>query len=149
MQYSPVSDEAQKAEQHNQLSLHIRIPLVSETGIELVRGSHKRWDTERERQVRFELDGFKNSDELEGGQAISLTAGNILLFNAQMLHRGNYALNKQRMALDLCVGSRHEFTESFLDASVLPTEEEMVEIGNNDWYGRARDIVNGRRRSQA
>jgi hypothetical protein len=43
MQYSSISDDKQKAEQKNMVSLHIRIPLVKEKGVEIIQGTHKRW----------------------------------------------------------------------------------------------------------
>lgn len=140
MQYSPIKDSEQQKEQHNMLSLHVRIPLIKETGIELIAGSHKRWDTELERKVRFELEGHKNSDTLTGSSLIELALGDVLVFNAQMLHRGNYTLNAERCALDLCIGKYHAFSASFLDKSCLPTEDEMDKIENGKWYQLAHKI---------
>jgi len=140
-QYSPIDDVIQKAEQHNILSLHIRIPLIQEKGVEVVNGTHKRWDTELEHNVRLELNGHKNSEPLPNTTLIDLSPGDVLIFNAQMIHRGNYALNPTRKALDLCVGKYHSLTSDFLDEQVLPQEEEMESIANNKWYKLAREIA--------
>ncbi|MGJ8682031.1 phytanoyl-CoA dioxygenase family protein [Paraglaciecola sp.] len=79
--------------------LHVRIPLTDERGIEVIPGSHKKWDNEEELQVRMQLDGHVNSEDLPRGKTISLTQGDILIFSANMIHRGLYGHN--RLALDL------------------------------------------------
>jgi ectoine hydroxylase-related dioxygenase (phytanoyl-CoA dioxygenase family) len=140
MQYSPIEDSVQCDEQIKMLSLHVRIPLIEEKGIELVTGTHKRWDTNLEREVRFELNGHKNSDSLPNSKLIELALGDVLIFNAQMIHRGNYELNPKRKAFDLCVGKFHSLASSFLETRVLPTANEINNIKNNQWYTLAREI---------
>ena len=141
MQYSPIEDAVQSNEQSKMLSLHVRIPLVEEQGIEVVTGTHRRWDTELERNVRFELNGHKNSDSLPNSELIDLVPGDILIFDAQMIHRGNYELNSARKAFDLCVGKYHPLASDFLDARVLPTKAELDSIQNDQWYKLAREIT--------
>lgn len=141
MQYSPIDDAMQSDEQHNMLSLHVRIVLEQEQGLELVTGSHKRWDTELERNVRFELNGHKNHEPLPNSTLTNLVPGDVLIFNAQMIHRGNYELNATRKALDLCVGKYHPLTSAFLDDRVLPTDKEIQSIDNNQWYALAKSIA--------
>jgi len=141
MQYSPIDDAELQAEQLKLLALHIRIPLLTETGIELIPGTHQRWDTDLERDVRLELNGRKNSEALPDSLLISLEPGDILIFDAQMLHRGNYQLNPERKALDLCVGKPHRYTLPFLDAGNLPTAAEMEHIENKQWYKLARAMM--------
>ena len=141
MQYSPIEDSIQSSELNNMLSLHVRIPLIQEKGVEVVTGSHKRWDTELEHNVRLELNGHKNSESLPNAALIELYPGDILIFSAQMIHRGNYELNPIRKALDLCVGKYHALTSDFLDERVLPSKKEVVGITNNQWYKLAREIT--------
>jgi ectoine hydroxylase-related dioxygenase (phytanoyl-CoA dioxygenase family) len=117
---------------------------VREAGLELIPGSHKRWDTELERDVRFERNGHANSEELPGAVLLNLDPGDIVIFDAQMIHRGNYRLNKTRKALDLCVGKPHPFTAKYLDESVLPGEDEVDRISNKLYFIRARDVAAGR-----
>jgi hypothetical protein len=140
MQYSPIEDSVQSNEQDKMLSLHIRIPLVHEKGLEVVTGTHRRWDTELERNVRLALNGHKNSEVLPNSELIELMPGDILIFNAQMIHRGNYELNSTRKAFDLCVGKYHPLASRFLDEPILPTKEELEYIKNNQWYQLAREI---------
>ncbi|WP_420476221.1 phytanoyl-CoA dioxygenase family protein [Noviherbaspirillum sp. ST9] len=141
MQYSPVDDIAQANEQARMLCLHVRIPLVPEQGIEVIPGTHRRWDTAEERDVRLERHGRKNSEDLPDGILIALEPGDVMVFDAQMIHRGNYARNPERRALDLCVGRPHPFTLRYLDESVLPTEGELANIRNKAWFERARELV--------
>ncbi|MFG6103541.1 phytanoyl-CoA dioxygenase family protein [Leptothoe sp. EHU-05/26/07-4] len=141
LQYSPIDDNVQAAEHNNMLSLHVRIPLVAEKGVELIPETHKRWDTELERNVRFEQNGHRNYESLPGSVLIELEPGDVLIFSAQIIHRGNYALNPTRKALDLCVGKPHPLVESFLDPTDLPTDEEIKHIQNSNWYDLARNIV--------
>jgi len=150
MQYSPIEDAVQSDEQSKMLSLHIRIPLIEEKGIEIVTGTHRRWDSELERNVRFELSGHRNNESLPNSELIDLARGDILVFNAQMIHRGNYELNPARKAFDLCVGKYHPLASDFLDPRVLPTKEEINNIANNQWYRLAREIAaNKQRQSDA
>jgi hypothetical protein len=144
LQYSPMPEEEQAAELSNMLNLHLRIPLIKETGLELIPGTHMRWDSIDERKVRLELDGHKNSEQLPGSKLITLEAGDVLLFNAQMLHRGQYALNAKRFALDLCLGKYHPLTGKALDKNCLPTLYEMDKLSNNHWYQVAHQIVKQR-----
>lgn len=140
MQYSQVDDKVQQRNQSTMLSLHVRTALINETGMEIVSGTHKRWDTELEKNVRLEMSGHKNSEQLPGSVLISLDAGDILIFNAQMIHRGNYELNQSRKALDLCIGKPHTLTSGFLDESVLPTQHEIELIRDSRWYQLAKKV---------
>lgn len=141
MQYSPIDDSILKNEQRNMLSLHVRIPLIQEKGIELIPGTHQRWDTAQERDVRLELNGHKNSEDLPGAVLIELAPGDVLIFSAQMIHRGNYRLNESRKALDLCIGKQHPLTSTYLDESTLPDVDEVDQIANNRWYKLARELA--------
>ena len=141
LQYSPIEDAVQAAEHSNMLSLHVRIPLVAEKGVELIPGTHKRWDTKLESNVRFELNGHKNHEPLPGAVLTELDPGDMLVFNAQMIHRGNYELNSTRKALDLCIGKPHPLVEKFLDPMGLPTDEEIEHIHNSCWYSLARKLA--------
>ena len=138
LQFSSTSDDVQQKEQHNMLSLHIRIPLEKETGVELIPQTHKRWDTQLENEVRFERIGRKNHETLPHSKLISLDVGDVLIFSSQMLHRGNYQLNKSRKALDICAGKYHPLTFDYFDQQVLPTDKEKTEINNAQWFTNAQ-----------
>ncbi|TKB45621.1 phytanoyl-CoA dioxygenase family protein [Thalassotalea mangrovi] len=136
MQYQGESEAIQKADLASMLSLHVRIPLIDEKGIELIPGTHKRWDNEREHQVRLELNGHENHQSLPESQLISLNAGDALVFSAHMIHRGHYCLPK-RLALDLCVGSPHPKPLKYLDSKHLPNVSELPYIEHPQWFNRA------------
>jgi len=73
--------------------------MVEENGLEWVPGSHQRWDTEEELNVRLELCGHRHQECLDSGLEIPLGAGDLLVFSANLIHRGLYG--KHRMALDI------------------------------------------------
>lgn len=143
LQFSPIPEEQQKAAQAELLSLHVRIPLVKEVGLELIPGSHKRWDTDLERDVRLELADHKNSETLPGAELLDLEPGDIVVFNAQMIHRGHYSDNDVRKALDLCVGKDHPLLQGTLDPSNLPSQDELDSLNGDIWYRRAWSVVDG------
>ncbi len=144
LQYNSIEEVVQIRELPKILLLHIRIPLVAEKGIELIPGTHQRWDSEVERNVRLELNGHTHSEDLPGSVLIELKPGDILLFSGQMIHRGNYKLNSVRQALDICVGKEHPLTSSFLDRDILPNAQEIGCIRNNYWYKLAREIASNK-----
>ncbi len=141
LQYSPISDDEQAREQRNMLSLHVRIPLLPERGLEIIPGTHRRWDTALEADVRGECNGRLNSEDLPDAELVCVEPGDVVIFDAQMIHRGNYALNPERKALDLCVGRAHPFTLRYLDANVLPSGDELERIRNNAWYRHASQLL--------
>ena len=79
--------------------VHCRLALEDEPGIELVPHSHKNWDTPEELNVRLAKNNKLPSDNLTTGKVIKLNAGDLLLFSANMIHRGLYG--KKRLALDI------------------------------------------------
>ena len=134
LQYFPITAEQQIEAMSDLRALHLRIPLLAEKGLELIPGSHRRWDTELEDKIRFEKGGYTSAHPLPDAELIELEPGDILIFNAQMLHKGVYDLNEERKALDICFGNEHPLTIGFINPAVLPTEEEMAKIQNKHWY---------------
>lgn len=140
LQYSPIPD-AQQQQVHTELtSLHVRIPLLDETGIELIPQSHQHWDSALEHQVRFAKVGHQQHDDLPHSQLINLKQGDVLIFNAQMIHRGRYDFNRERLALDLCIGTPHPLIEGFRDTTVQPTVDELAQIENKGWFMEAAKL---------
>ena len=140
LQYSPIS-EVQQQQAHAELtSLHVRIPLRDETGIELIPHSHQQWDSGLESKVRFAKDGYQQHDDLPHSQLISLKQGDVLVFNAQMIHRGRYDFNAERLALDLCIGTPHPLIQGFRDSALQPTVDEIAQIENREWFVEAKNL---------
>lgn len=141
IQYTSANEVVQQRDFKDMTNLHIRIPLVPERGVELIPGTDRRWDHEHERNVRLELDGHKNHEDLVGAVLIELIPGDVLIFSANMIHRGHYAANESRKALDICVGKSHWLTAKFLDPCNLPTDTELTRIKNNTWYKNALKLA--------
>ena len=118
--------------------IHFRIPLVDEPGIELIPETHKRWDTKDELDVRLEKNGRKHYDELTTGLKISLEAGDLLVFSANMIHRGLYGLD--RLSLDILFCDPEQSFVKFIDADCLPSQAIMNTLENADAFERTLEL---------
>ncbi len=98
--------------------VHFRIPLFDELGMELVPGTHKRWDNDEEFNVRQEEKGRVSSENLSTGKKINLAAGDLLVFSADMIHRGLYGLD--RLALDMLIFDSAGNYVDYVDDDCLP-----------------------------
>ena len=87
---------------------------------------HKNWDTEEESQVRLELNGHKNSENLSNGVQIPLQVGDVLLFSANMIHRGLYG--KDRLALDILYCERVPQLVEFIQVKHQPSAEMLADL---------------------
>ncbi|WGV99458.1 phytanoyl-CoA dioxygenase family protein [Vibrio sp. YMD68] len=99
--------------------LHLRVPLFDEPGMEIIPGTHKRWDNEEEYNVRQEVNGKVSSDSISGAKQIKLAAGDLLVFSADMIHRGRYGLD--RLALDILIFDSAADYVDYVDDDCLPT----------------------------
>ncbi|ABM04134.1 conserved hypothetical protein [Psychromonas ingrahamii 37] len=120
--------EDQKKVIYNPQVLHLRVPLFDEPGIELVPGTHKRWDSDEEFNVREEIKGRVSSDNLSTGQEIELAAGDLLVFSADMIHRGRYGLD--RLALDILVFDSAGDYADYVDDDCLPDTSMLDKIAD-------------------
>ena len=123
--------EDQKKIMLNTQVVHFRVPLFDEPGMELVPGSHKRWDNEEEYNVRQEENNKVSSDMLSTGKEIKLNAGDLLVFSADMIHRGLYGLD--RLAFDILIfdstGSGSIYAD-YVDSDCLPNKGQLEAIHN-------------------
>ncbi len=110
--------EAQKKVINETQVLHLRVPLFDEFGMELVPGTHKRWDNEEEFNVRQERKGRRSSESLSTGEQIQLAAGDLLVFSADMIHRGLYGM--ERLAFDILVFDSAADYIDYVDDDCLP-----------------------------
>jgi ectoine hydroxylase-related dioxygenase (phytanoyl-CoA dioxygenase family) len=118
--------EIQKTVIHETQVVHLRVPLFDELGMELVPGTHKRWDSDEEFNVRQEEKGRVSSEDLSTGKKIKLAAGDLLVFSADMIHRGLYGLD--RLALDILVfDSAADFVD-YVDDDCLPDNSMLDKI---------------------
>ncbi len=108
--------------------LHLRVPLFDEPGMEIIPGTHKRWDNEEEYNVRQEVNGKISSDDISGGKQIALAAGDLLVFSADMIHRGLYGLD--RLALDILIFDSAADYVDYVDDDCLPTQSMLHNIAD-------------------
>ena len=120
--------EAQKKVIHETQVLHLRVPLFDELGMELVPGTHKRWDSDEEFDVRLERKKRVSSESLSTGKKIKLAAGDLLVFSADMIHRGLYGLD--RLALDILVFDSAANFVDYVDDDCLPDISMLDKIGD-------------------
>lgn len=116
-QYDFSIEEQKKAIIEHQV-VHLRVPLFDEFGMELIPGTHKRWDSEEELNVRQEEQGRLSCEDLPGGKKIPLSAGDMLIFSADMIHRGLYGMD--RLALDILVFDPSGDFADYVDNDCLP-----------------------------
>lgn len=126
-QYDHDLEGQKKAIQETQV-LHLRVPLFDELGMELVPGTHKRWDNDEEFNVRQEEKGRLSSDDLSTGVKINLAAGDLLVFSADMIHRGLYGL--ERLALDILVFDPAGDFADYVDDDCLPDVTMLAKIAD-------------------
>ena len=127
-----LSVEQQKAALSASDVIHFRLPLLDEPGIELIPGTHKRWDSTEELEVRLEQNGYKNDQALSQGKVIKLSAGDLLIFSANMIHRGLYGLD--RLAFDILFCQPDPSVIQFVSNDSLPTAEDLISLENPDAF---------------
>ncbi len=126
-QYDHHIEGQKKAIQETQV-VHFRVPLFDEPGMELVPGSHKQWDTQEELDVRLARKRKFSSDDLSTGKKIPLKVGDLLVFSADMIHRGLYGLD--RLAFDTLIFDATGDFVDYVDDDCLPDEVMLEKITN-------------------
>lgn len=140
IQYRPDSVAKQKKLLKSKTILHFRIPLADEPGIELVPGTHQRWDDEQEFDTRMAKNGRVPSDDLPSGKAIPLNRGDLLVFSANMIHRGLYG--GDRFAFDIIYSDPDPEVLSFVEPKCLPDANEIASMDNLEIFERTRQTLN-------
>lgn len=125
-----LQEQRESLKKHN--VIHCRIPLYDESGIELVPGSHQNWDSDEELNTRLENDGKNNYDDLSTGLELPLKAGDLLVFSANMIHRGLYG--KKRLSLDLLFCDYHPELLQHRDSACLPDEMMLSQINHEHLF---------------
>ncbi len=118
--------------------VHFRIPLVDEPGMELIPGSHRRWDSDDELDVRLERNGRKNYEDLATGARVTLNAGDLLVFSANMIHRGVYGMNRQSLDILFCDPAPEIMR--FVDESCLPDSDMLERLENADAFKKSIEM---------
>ena len=128
IQYTGISKKEQKEVIKTQNVIHIRVPLKKENGIEIIPETHRKWDSKEEYQVRNSLNNNKSSDSLKDGKLIELERRDMLLFSANIIHRGIYG--NGRLSFDILFCDNNPDILKFRDQKNLPLEFEMSELKN-------------------
>lgn len=123
IQYTGVTIEEQKQSIVSDNVVHFRVPLKQEKGIELIPSTHNTWDQAEEQDTRLSQNGRKPSDNLAKGKVIALERGDLLVFSANMIHRGLYG--NDRFTFDFIYLDDHPKFAAFIDTNNQPTEEEL------------------------
>lgn len=116
-----IADQQQSLTAQN--VIHFRIPFRAERGIELIPKSHVEWDLPEELETRLSLNGRKPSDDLQRGKQLELQRGDLLVFSANMIHRGIYGKNRFSLDVVFCDDSPEFY--GFIDRKNLPTASEL------------------------
>ncbi len=83
-------------------------PLHRSDHLEVVPGSHRRWDTDDEYAIRRAAGGRDNrSDDMPGAARPALEPGDALLLNAATLHRGRYFPEPVRRTISFTYTTEH------------------------------------------
>jgi ectoine hydroxylase-related dioxygenase (phytanoyl-CoA dioxygenase family) len=139
IQYSPHTAAEQEARLATTIALHFRVPLADERGIELVPGSHVRWDNDEEFDTRMGRNSRTPSGTLTRGLAIPLRREDLLVFSGNMIHRGLYGGN--RFALDIMFTDTDPEVLQHAHAACLPDEEAARSLVNGDLFERTRKAL--------
>jgi len=129
LQYNDMSIEEQKKVLTSLNVIHVRIAFEDEPGLELIPGTHKRWDTPEEVAVRLQLHSKKNHFTLPKTKKIPLKSGDMLVFSANMIHRGLYGMG--RFALDILYCDPKVELVKYAELDCLPDTEDMQAIRNS------------------
>lgn len=128
IQYTGLPVEEQKLAIKKQDVVHFRVPMKAELGIELIPKTHREWDLPHEFDVRNSLNGNVPSDDLERGKIISLERGDLLVFSANMIHRGLYG--KNRFSFDIIFCDNIPEMKNFIDKNNYPSEAILEKLEN-------------------
>lgn len=79
-------------------SVHVRVALEDDDRLEIVPGSHRRWDTPEELQLR--KGSKRTAPAMPGATRIALEAGDACVFHAWSIHRATYRRTPLRRTLD-------------------------------------------------
>lgn len=132
IQYTGMATEDQEKAIKTQNVVHFRIPMKSEHGIELIPKTHREWDLPKEFDVRNALNGCQQSDALERGKIIKLNRGDLLIFSANMIHRGIYG--NDRFSLDIIFCDNIPEMKSFIDRDNLPSAKILEGLKNKAFF---------------
>ncbi len=136
IQYTGIPEDEQRRiiEEKPPEVIHLRLALADENGLEFIPGSNKRWDSAEEYETRFQLNNKKCQEDLSTGQTVPLKRGDLLVFDANMIHRGLYG--KDRLAFDILFCRPLPHIVKFIDEKVLPKKDELQSMECPEVFSR-------------
>ena len=136
IQYTGMSLEDQQQALGKLNVVHLRVPLRPEPGLEVIPGTHQRWDTPSELSVRLEQPGHRNCDPLADALTVPLQPGDLLVFSANMIHRGLYGMD--RLAFDMLFCDPVPSLLAHVQQDCLPEDSVLEALSSPDIFLRAR-----------
>lgn len=102
-QFFRADPELERELVRNQCALHFRVAFEPDDRLELVPGSHARWD--REEELRIRKGSNRATPHMPNALRVVLQAGDACLFHAWSIHRATYRRSPIRRTLDLLYAS--------------------------------------------
>ncbi|WP_437936014.1 phytanoyl-CoA dioxygenase family protein [Sorangium sp. So ce341] len=97
-QFGQADPEVERAVVATTTSVHFRVALEDDDRLEIVPGSHARWDTPDELRIRRGAD--RATPDMPNAVRIALRAGDACVFHAWSIHRATYLREPPRRTLD-------------------------------------------------
>ncbi|MEE2670313.1 MAG: phytanoyl-CoA dioxygenase family protein [Bdellovibrionota bacterium] len=134
----PLEEQKKSVEEDANNVVHFRFAIRDENGIELIPNTNKRWDSSLEYDTRLGLNGRTPSDDLPDGESITLNKGDLLIFSANMIHRGLYG--KDRLAFDVLFCKPDPEILCYADISCYPEKEKLKKLDNKIIFKKLYEI---------
>lgn len=108
------NDDVEKIRIFSSSFIRVHLALINDNFLEIVPGSHLRWDNPQELAIRKGFGKSMNSNDMPCSQRIWLEPGDAVFFDGYSIHRGNYFADRPRRMLAMLYGSPVDwFTPSF------------------------------------
>lgn len=99
VQFESKDDREEQERMASSTALHFRIACEPDERLELVPGSHRRWDSAAELAIR--RGDARERPDMPGRARIALGRGDACVFHAWMIHRGTYGPAPARRTFDV------------------------------------------------
>lgn len=112
--------------------LHCRIALSPDPGVEVIPGSHRKWDTPSQLDIRLGNNGREVHEDINEGLRLPLQPGDLLIFSGNMIHRGHYG--QDRMALDIMFCDNKPQLLQWVNPDCLPQKQMLSHLDNPEVF---------------
>ncbi|MFS1702672.1 phytanoyl-CoA dioxygenase family protein [Alteromonas sp. AMM-1] len=120
--------------------LHFRFALVDEPGLDVIPASHINWDTVEELDVRMGNNGKAPHHDLSNQHRVPLKAGDLMIFSANLIHRGIYGMD--RRALDVLFCDPEPGILKYANPDCLPNAEQKLQIKDPTAFSITQSFLN-------